>query len=320
MHIITVDPHRPDLDALRPAADVLLAGGLVAFPTETVYGLGALALNATAAGRIFDAKGRPADDPLIVHVRPHWDLLQVYAAVDDTMQSLIDEHWPGPLTIVAQRAEAVPGVVTSGKPTVAVRAPSHPIARAILDLVGQPIAAPSANRFSYVSPTKASHVVADLGDAIDLLVDGGPTPVGIESTIVRVDRGGLTLLRPGSVTVAGAVVDDRAGSSDSPGRLDVHYSPTTPTQALPARTALSANGPGILIGYDDSAPAPDGWRKVSLGSRQDLESVARSLYRIVREIDDSAPEQIVIEFTGEPGIGEAIDDRIRRAAGNQTAT
>lgn len=307
------------MEALRPAADALLAGGLVAFPTETVYGLGALALDPIAVGRIFEAKGRPSDDPLIVHVRPRWNLEQVFATVDDVMRALIAEHWPGPLTIVARKAEAVPDAVTSGKLTVAVRAPSHPIAQALLDLVGQPVAAPSANRFSYVSPTTASHVLADLGDAIDILVDGGPTPVGIESTIVRIDEGHLTVLRLGAVVIPGAVIDREAPSATSPGRLDVHYSPTTPTWALPARTALSSDGPGVLLGYDDSAPAPNGWETASLGNRHDLESVARSLYRILREVDDTEPDRIVVEFTGLPGLGEAIDDRIRRAAGNQMA-
>lgn len=319
MRTILVDPEKPDIHALRPAVDCLLAGGLVAFPTETVYGLGALALDPTAVGRIFDAKGRPADDPLIVHVRPHWDLLGVFETVDDTMRGLIDEYWPGPLTIVAEKAPRVPDVVTSGRSTVAVRAPSHPVARAILDLVGQPIAAPSANRFSYVSPTAASHVAADLGDALDVLVDGGPTPVGIESTIVRVHQGHITVLRPGSVVVPGAEADTNAPSEASPGRLDVHYSPVSPTRALPARTALPPGGTGVVIAYDDSPPAPEGWRSVSLGKRRDLDSIARSLYRTLREVDGTAPAQIVIEFTGLPGMGEAIDDRIRRAAGGQMA-
>ncbi|MFP5330880.1 MAG: L-threonylcarbamoyladenylate synthase, partial [Acidimicrobiia bacterium] len=162
MRTITVDPEHPDSSDLRPAADALLAGGLVAFPTETVYGLGALALDTVAAARIFAAKGRPADDPLIVHVRPHWDLVRVFAEVDDTMRRLIDTHWPGPLTVVGPKSDAVPDVVTSGRRTVAVRAPSHPVARTLLDLVGEPIAAPSANRFSYVSHTTADHVAADL--------------------------------------------------------------------------------------------------------------------------------------------------------------
>ena len=320
MRTIVVDPEQPDAEALRPAADALLSGGLVAFPTETVYGLGALALDRDAAAGIFRAKGRPADDPLICHVRPHWDLRQVLAEVTPAIADLIDRHWPGPLTIVAEKAAAVPDIVTSGRSTVAVRAPRHPVAQVLLDLVGQPIAAPSANRFSYVSPTTADHVAADLGDAIDLLVDAGPTPVGIESTIVRVDRDRFVLLRPGSVVVPGAVPDETAEPSESPGRLEVHYSPITPTTALTAGAQIREEGDtGVMVGYDDSQP-PSDWRFESLGDRGDLQSVARSLYATLRRVDASRPPRIVVEFTGLPGLGEAIDDRIRRAAGGQIET
>jgi L-threonylcarbamoyladenylate synthase len=320
MHIIVVDAEAPDLDTLRPAADVLRAGGLVAFPTETVYGLGALALDETAARGIFEAKGRPADDPLIVHVRPHWALDVLFAEVDEVMQDLIDTHWPGPLTIVARKQPAVPDVVTSGLDTVAVRAPTHPVAVALLDLVGAPIAAPSANRFSYVSPTTAAHVAADLGDVIDVLVDGGPTSVGIESTIVAVDGGRVTLLRPGSVQVGAAGSGDHAPRSAAPGRQDVHYSPDTPTVALQPGGRIPATWPsGLFIGYDDSLPPPHGWRFLSLGGREDVDGVARSLYTVLREADRAGTALIVVEFTGLGGVGEAIDDRIRRAAGGQTS-
>ncbi|HSJ27624.1 MAG TPA: L-threonylcarbamoyladenylate synthase [Acidimicrobiia bacterium] len=320
MRTIVVDPDRPDLDALAPAVEALRAGGLVAFPTETVYGLGALALDATAALRIFEAKGRPADDPLIVHVRPHWDLGALFAEIDDVMRELIATHWPGPLTIVARKQSSVPDVVTSGRDTVAVRAPNHPIAVALLDLVGAPIAAPSANRFSYVSPTTAAHVAADLGGVIDVLVDGGPTSVGIESTIVAVEGGKVTLLRPGSVQIGGAEAGDHAPRSAAPGRQDVHYSPDTRTVAMESGGRVSAAGrAGILIGYDDSLPPPQGWRFLSLGGREDLDGVARCLYTVLRQADRSGPEVIVVEFTGLPGVGEAIDDRIRRAAGGQTS-
>ncbi|MFP5333444.1 MAG: L-threonylcarbamoyladenylate synthase, partial [Acidimicrobiia bacterium] len=214
----------------------------------------------------------------------------------------------------------VPDVVTSGRRTVAVRAPSHPVARTLLDLVGEPIAAPSANRFSYVSHTTADHVAADLGDAIDVLVDGGATPVGIESTIVGVDGSRLILLRPGSVVVEGAVRAVEVAPSVAPGRLELHYSPSSPTAALPAGSVLIVDGDGVVVGYDDSAPAPAGWRQVSLGDRGDLSAVASSLYRVLREVDAERPRRIVVEFTGLPGLGEAIDDRIRRAAGGQMAT
>lgn len=319
MLTLTVDATEPNRQTLRQAADVLLAGGLVAFPTETVYGLGALAMDSAAAARIFEAKGRPADDPLIVHVRPEWDLSTVFAEVTEPIRRLADGHWPGALTIVGPKHSSVPDIVTSGLSTVAVRAPSHPVAAALLDLVGVPVAAPSANRFSYVSPTTAAHVASDLGEVIDVLVDGGPTPIGIESTIVRVDGDRLTLLRPGSVVIAGIESDSQAPSSIAPGRLDVHYSPATPTRALAARSQLRAEGPGVFIGYADSGPCPDGWKFASLGDRRELESVARRLYEVLRAADAEQAPMIVVEFTGVDGLGAALDDRIRRAAGGQTA-
>jgi L-threonylcarbamoyladenylate synthase len=318
MRTIVVDPELPDPGTLEPAADMLRAGGLVAFPTETVYGLGALAFDPAAVLRIFEAKGRPSDDPLIIHVRTEWDLAGIFAEVTPLMQRLIDEHWPGPLTIVAAKNSAVPDIVTAGRPTVAVRAPNHPVASLLLDLVGAPVAAPSANRFSYVSPTDASHVASDLGHAIDILVDGGPTPVGIESTIVGVDGDLLTVLRPGSVDVEEAMVGIDAPASVAPGRLDVHYSPRTPTRGLAAGGTLSDSGPGIFIGYDDSNATSAGWEVVRLGTRSDLESVARRLYRVLRAVDASEPREIVIEHTGLPGLGRAIDDRIRRSAGGRS--
>ncbi len=318
MRVITVDPLEPDPAVLAEAAAVLTAGGLVAFPTETVYGLGALALDARAVGRIFEAKGRPGDDPVIVHVRPEWDLAAVFANVTPGMRQLARRHWPGPLTIVAPKSESVPDIVTSGRQTVAVRAPSHPVAVLLLDLVGQPLAAPSANRFSYVSPTTAAHVAVDLGDLVDVIVDGGPTPIGIESTIVSVDDGALTILRRGSVEVLGAGVDDSAPADSAPGRLETHYSPAAPTRMLLPGEPVAGDIPtGVVIGFDDSPPPPDGWRLVSLGSRGDLDGVARRLYAVLRDVDTAGPALIAVELTGRPGLGAAIDDRLRRAAGGQ---
>lgn len=319
MERITVDSEDPDREILRTAVDTLLAGGLVAFPTETVYGLGALALDPVAAQRIFEAKGRPSDDPLIVHVRPDWDLSGLFLDVSDTIARLAETHWPGPLTIVATKHPDVPNVVTAGRDTVAVRAPSHPVAAMLLEMVGEPIAAPSANRFSYVSPTTAAHVASDLGDAIDVLVDAGPTPIGIESTIVAVDGDRLSVLRPGSIHLAGVDVDVLESHSASPGRMQVHYSPTSPTRALTAGVPLESRGvAGVFIGYDDSVSPPHGWDFVSLGDRQDLQAVGRRLYGILREVDASRPSVIVVEYTGRDGLGAAIDDRIRRAAGGQS--
>ena len=319
MRTIVVDPEHPDIDLLQPAADTIRAGGLVAFPTETVYGLGALALDPVAAARIFTAKGRPSDDPLIVHVRPHWHLELLLADLSSVIRDLVAEHWPGPLTVVGPKQPTVPDIVTAGRPTVAVRAPSHPVAVMLLDLVGEPIAAPSANRFSHVSPTTAAHVAADLADSIDVLVDAGPTPIGIESTIVTVVDGEVMVLRPGSVQIAGARYDAYATSSAAPGRMETHYAPRSPTRVLEAKGRIPESvDPGIFIGFDDSIPSPGGWRSVSLGDRQDVDNVARNLYAVLREVDHHGPPMIVIECTGLTGVGQAIDDRIRRSAGGQT--
>lgn len=317
MITITVDSTNPDPDALKSAAATLLDGGLVAFPTETVYGLGALALDPLAARRIFEAKGRPSNDPLIVHVRPSWDLSMLFAEVSPTIRTLADTYWPGPLTIVAPKHSGVPDIVTAGRDTVAVRAPRHPVAAMLLDLVGVPLAAPSANRFSYISPTTAGHVEADLGGVIDVLVDGGPTPIGIESTIVGVDGDRLSVLRPGSIQLDGVGVNVTDSPSVAPGRMNRHYSPRTPTVALSDGSRITAPESGIFIGYDDSSP-PDGWVFVSLGDRHDLGGVARRLYQVLRSADSEQAERIAIEFTGLDGVGTAIDDRIRRAAGGQS--
>jgi L-threonylcarbamoyladenylate synthase len=318
MRVITVDPEYPDPEQLQPAAEALRAGRLVAFPTETVYGLGALAFDARAVARIFEAKGRPGDDPLIVHVRPGWDLAGVFEDVTPAIERLVSRHWPGPLTIVAPKSEAVPDIVTSGRSTVAVRAPSHPVAALLLDLVGEPIAAPSANRFSYVSPTSAAHVEADLGDAVDVIVDGGSTPVGIESTIVSVSGDNLTVLRRGAVEVDTVGMDTSSPADLAPGRLDTHYAPRAPTRLLEPRQPVPAgDAVGVVLGYDDSPPPPVGWRLVSLGARHDLEGVAHRLYAALRDIDATRPPLIAVELTGGRGMGEAIDDRLRRAAGGQ---
>ncbi len=319
MRTIVVDPEHPDIELLQPAADTIRAGGLVAFPTETVYGLGALALDPVAAAKIFTAKGRPSNDPLIVHVRPHWDLELLFANVSTVIRELVAEHWPGPLTVVGPKQSAVPDIVTAGRPTVAVRAPSHPVAVMLLDLVGEPIAAPSANRFSHVSPTTAAHVAADLGASIDVLVDGGPTPIGIESTIVTVVDGEVMVLRPGTVQIAGAEDAVDAESNAAPGRMETHYAPRSPTRLLEAEGRIPEDvDPGVFIGFDDSAPPPDGWRSVSLGDRQDVDNVARNLYAVLREVDRHHPPMIVVECTGLTGVGRAIDDRVRRSAGGQT--
>lgn len=340
---IPVDPDDPDRDAVARAAAVLLEGQLVAFPTETVYGLGALATDPAAIARVFAAKGRPASDPLIVHVHPSWTLDGVVAGEPSPVAHRLQAaFWPGPLTIVAARAAAIPRAVTAGGESVAVRAPAHPVALALLEAVGAPVAAPSANRFSYVSPTSADHVAADLGDRCAVILDGGRTTWGIESTVVREHDGRLEVLRHGAVTAEAltaavgdlvAVVDPRsdldAGASVSPGRSVRHYAPEIETIAVdPSLLAASDAAAGLA---DDrrvtylgrgGRPSllPPSVRFEALGDADDLVGVAWSLYDALRRLDaEGATDLLLIELTGASGLGRAIDDRIRRAASGRVA-
>jgi L-threonylcarbamoyladenylate synthase len=257
--IITLDPETPDLEALEPAAHLLRQGGLVAFPTETVYGLGANALDARAVGRIFEVKGRPANDPLIVHVAGTADLTTLTERVPAAALKLAEQFWPGPLTLVLPRSPIVPDAVTAGLATVAVRMPAHPVARALIAAAGVPVAAPSANLFSRPSPTTAAHVLEDLRDRIEIVIDAGPTRVGVESTVLDLSGPVPVVLRPGAVTremLLGVLpsVDERTGRPEedavmpSPGMLSRHYSPRAqltlydgPPDAVRSRMTADAN-------------------------------------------------------------------------------
>src|SRR5919199_1388466 len=200
MPTVRVDPHSPDVGVIRRAADLLRAGELVAFPTETVYGLGANALDEGAVRKIFEAKGRPSYNPLIVHVSSAADVSRVAAAWPESAQRLAERFWPGPLTLVLPKRSEVPDAVTAGLGSVAVRVPAHPVALALLRAAGVPVAAPSANRSTEVSPTMAPHVEKSLGKRVALIVDGGPTTVGIESTVVDLSGERPVLLRPGAIS------------------------------------------------------------------------------------------------------------------------
>jgi L-threonylcarbamoyladenylate synthase len=311
----------------------------VAIPTETVYGLGANALDEDAVRRVFTAKGRPADDPLIVHVAERWPLERTFADVHPTVRQLAQRFWPGPLTLIGPKADDIAPSVTSGGPSVAVRCPSHPVAAAIIAAADVPVAAPSANRFSYVSPTSADHVLADLGNEIDLVIDAGRTTHGIESTVVAVEGDRLVVLRPGAVTLedlrhaAGEGVEvieaERAAGPRpvSPGRLELHYSPATPAVAAiagcadPSLSLAAAGRRCAYLGFADRPPRlPEGWRFIALSSTDDLAAGAFDLYEVLREIDEGGVTDLVVfELTGAPGIGRAIDDRLVRAAGGRVA-
>jgi L-threonylcarbamoyladenylate synthase len=234
--VLKVDPLEPEPDVIRRTAEVLRAGGLVAFPTETVYGLGANALDSAAVARIFEAKGRPATNPVILHVSDIAEVLNVAAIWPETAGNLANRFWPGPLTLVVPKSDRVPGIVTAGGTTVAVRCPNHPVAQALIREAGVPIAAPSANRSTELSPTRAEHVLKSLNGRIDLLLDGGPCSGGLESTVVDVTGEVPHLLRPGLITVpmlesvCGRVEigAKNEGVSRSPGQMAKHYSPRVP--------------------------------------------------------------------------------------------
>jgi L-threonylcarbamoyladenylate synthase len=339
--ILTLSPHTPDPDLIRQASDIILRRGLVAFPTETVYGLGANALDEEAVAKIFIAKGRPSNDPLIVHVASVDDISRVASEIPPIVQKLADAFWPGPLTLILPKQAHVPNSVTSGLNTVAVRVPSHPIALALIQASGVPIAAPSANRFGHTSPTTAAHVMDDLDGRIDLILDGGSTTVGVESTVLDVTCTPPMILRPGGVSrealeaVIGAV-DLRKNRSDaddeaqvSPGLLGKHYTPRAELilcsgekesaleklSALAKQARAEGRSVGLLLADEDiesfkSIPCIS----YPLGSSHDLESIARNLYAGMRALDDKHVNIILTRDFGEQGLGLAIHDRLIRAA------
>ena len=340
--VITLDARRPDPAGIARAAALLRDGGLVAFPTETVYGLGAHALDVSAVRNIFAAKGRPSEDPLIVHVHDVGEIDRLTATVPDEARALASRFWPGPLTMVLRRADSVPREVTAGLDTVAIRVPAHPVAHALIAAAGIPIAAPSANLFSRPSPTRAAHVLQDLDGRIDLVIDAGPTDLGIESTVIDLTDAVPVILRPGAVTLEmvrtvlpsarmRSVDAEGAGETKSPGLLAKHYSPRAPLTlyegAGPAvvsrmsadAAAAEARGQrvGILAASEDPIdPGSSGTiRIVQLGGEGDAAQIARNLYNALRELDAGGVDLILARsFRHESGLGVAIHDRLRRAA------
>ncbi len=299
---------------LEAAIARLRAGGLVAFPTETVYGLGADARREDAVRRVFAVKGRPADHPLILHFANAAGALAAAREVPEAARVLADALWPGPLTLVLRRAAWVPDVVTGGQDTVGVRVPAHPIAQALLAGLGAPIAAPSANRFGAVSPTTAAHVRADLGDDVDLVLDGGPATVGLESTIVDLTCDPPTILREGGVSreelgalLALAPPGTAHGGVRAPGTLAAHYAPRARVRlvapdALAAEHArLSALGARVTV-----LEAPR--------DAAETAALARDLYARLRGADDAEMDVVLAVLPAPHGLGAAIADRLRRAA------
>ena len=308
---------------IAKAVELLRAGQVVALPTETVYGLGADALNPAAVARIFALKGRPAEHPLIVHLPPDEPLENWAAAVPPAARALARAFWPGPLTMILRRAPRVPKAVTGGQDTVALRVPDHPLALALLRAFGSGIAAPSANRFGHISPTTAAHVRDEFGDAVPLILDGGPCRVGLESTIVDLSRGAPVVLRPGAIGAAdiarviGSTADGATAAGAAPrvsGLLARHYAPRTPAELvdgrlLPERLAeLAALGQtvGVLalgrtVGHNCIALADD------------PAGYGRGLYAALRELDGRGLSRLLIEAPPQDESWRAVNDRLQRA-------
>ncbi len=315
-----------DAEEVARAARAIRKGLLVGMPTETVYGLAANALDSAAVLRIYQAKGRPRFDPLIVHVADAdqaWELAEPSARA----RRLAAECWPGPLTLVLPRRAPVPDIVTSGLDTVAIRVPAHPLALALIRAAGVPLAAPSANPFGRISPTTAAHVREQLAGAVELVLDGGPCRVGIESTVLAPDPTPL-ILRPGGATreslerilgepiaIAGRVALATAVPLPAPGMLASHYAPRTPLTMKPLSSRWpDARGAAILSWRGEDAPAGAFALEV-LSRRGDLAEAAAGLFAALRRLDASGASAIIAETVPDEGLGEGINDRLRRAAG-----
>lgn len=341
---ITVDPFHPEPGPLEEGGSVLRRGGLVAFPTETVYGLGANALDGRAVARIFEAKGRPPDNPLIVHVDGREAVSGLVKKITGAAETLMEAFWPGPLTIILPVGEVVPAQVTAGLDTVAVRMPDHPVALGLIRAAGVPVAAPSANTSGRPSPTTARHVLNDLGGRIDLIIDGGPAGVGVESTVVDLTVPLPLVLRPGGVTpedlskILGSVAVDPAARSGfkgkcrprSPGMKYTHYAPRAPlfliegeVKAVAAKImelAREYRRQGHRVGilsYDDGRDFSVVGEVVLAGRRDRPETVAAALYAALRRFDEMEIDVILAEGLADQGIGLAVMNRLRKAAGGK---
>jgi L-threonylcarbamoyladenylate synthase len=314
------------------AAAVLSAGGLVAFPTETVYGLGADASRDDAVAKIFAVKGRPHAHPLIVHLAPEARLDDWAIEISDAARALARAAWPGPLTLILDKHPRIAAATTGGAATVGLRVPAHPLAQALLRAFGGGVAAPSANRFGAVSPTTADHVVADLGADVEYVLDGGPCSVGVESTIVDLSRGRAALLRPGGMprdeieAIVGPLAAGDARSPAAPGTLASHYAPRARVIAValdevPA-VAAAAAATGDRVAVLAPAAAFAAWPTLGALAHplpDDVAGMARELYGALRDLDAAQVDVVIAALPPAAGLGEAVGDRLRRAAGPRPA-
>lgn len=345
---MVVDPVHPEPPVIERAARLLREGEIVVFPTETVYGVGADAFQTVALERIFTAKGRPFNDPLIMHIADEGTLGLLTTSVPEQARRLAEVFWPGPLTLVVPRGPRVPRLVTAGLETVAIRMPRHPVALALIRALGSPIAAPSANRFMHVSPTTAQHALADLAGQVPLVLDGGPCEVGVESTVLDLCSEVPTILRPGGVSLEalrsvlpdvqppvqrgaqGKYEDSRA--KKAPGQLLTHYAPTVPLllfdgsdEAMRASMLAEAQRRraygervGVLVADEDvTAFRESGALIRTLGKAADGAEVAAALFAGLRALEEAQAQVILCRNFGAQGLGLAIRDRLLKAAGGK---
>lgn len=340
--IVTVDENKIDMAVISRAGDILMAGGLVAFPTETVYGLGGDALNGNSSAKIYAAKGRPSDNPLIVHIADLDALSLLVKEIPKEAYLLAEKYWPGPLTMIFHKSDVVPYATTGGLDTVAVRMPSHKTAQALIRAAGGYVAAPSANRSGRPSPTVAEYVIEDLNGYVDMIIDGGTVNIGLESTIIDLTGDIPMILRPGYITeemlaeVLGSVDTDKTileevsgQAPKAPGMKYRHYAPkgsliivegdrdkvisyiNEQTEKLRMQGVRTG-----IIATDETKEAYRGDVIKSVGSRSDEEAIARHLFRILREFDDEGVQSMFSEAFHSQGIGQAIMNRLLKAAGH----
>ncbi|MCS7229905.1 MAG: L-threonylcarbamoyladenylate synthase [Candidatus Kryptonium sp.] len=310
---------------IKLAGKIIKEGGLVAFPTETVYGLGANALNPYAVAKIFEVKKRPAFDPLIVHISKIEWLENLTTKVDERAKKLIEKFWPGPLTLVLPKSDIVPDIVTAGLPSVAIRMPSHPVALALIENAQTPISAPSANPFGYISPTTAEHVEKMLGDKVDLILDGGKTPIGVESTVLSLIDDEPKILRPGGLpieeiekVIGKVIIQTRAEKILSPGQLKKHYSPRTPVKIFKSFDEIkeSSENLGLLLFKKTDLKIKAKHIEI-LSESGDLVEAAANLFSALHRLDDSNVDVIYAQEVPEVGLGLAIMDRLRKASAKE---
>ena len=345
--VVKIDSNQIDQNKMKDAAEIIAQGGLVAFPTETVYGLGADALHPEASMKIYAAKGRPSDNPLIVHIAKFEDLESIAKEVPEQARKLADAFWPGPLTMIVWKNEKVPYETTGGMDTVAIRMPNHPVALELIRQSGCLIAAPSANTSGKPSPTEAAHVKKDLDGKIPMVLDGGAVGIGIESTIIDLTEDTPMILRPGYITQQmledvlgeevkvdpGIIASDSLKKPKAPGMKYKHYAPKADLTLVDGESAKvmdkinelvkeqQQQGKKVgVIATDETADFYQADIVTSIGARADEDAIAQHLYKILRAFDDSEVDVIYSESFATPRIGQAIMNRLLKAAGHQVLT